>query len=138
MNFNENDLWRDKTELLNLRLSKLQRFYSNWSFTLKTKSCNVYFSTVGHLQYLISKSSFLSHISHRVCVTITFTKSTDEGIDDSDEKDNDQNDIINNICNILMIFIIDIKPSLYKKQNTNKNLKEEEIENKYTKHFFQA
>ena len=23
MNFNENDLWRDKTELLNLRLSKL-------------------------------------------------------------------------------------------------------------------
>ena len=37
-----------------------------------------------------------------------------------------------------MIFIIDIKPSLYKKQNTNKNLKEEEIENKYTKHFFQA
>ena len=25
MNFNENDLWRDKTELLNLRLSKLPR-----------------------------------------------------------------------------------------------------------------
>ena len=23
MNFNENDLWKDKTELLNLRLSKL-------------------------------------------------------------------------------------------------------------------
>ena len=23
MNFNENDLWRDKTDLLNLRLSKL-------------------------------------------------------------------------------------------------------------------
>ena len=23
MNFNENDLWRDKTEVLNLRLSKL-------------------------------------------------------------------------------------------------------------------
>ena len=25
MNFNENDLWRDKTELLNLSLSKLPR-----------------------------------------------------------------------------------------------------------------
>ena len=63
---------------------------------------------------------------------MTFTKSTDEGIDDSDDKDNDKNDIIDNICNILMIFIIDIKPSLYKKQNTNKNLKEEEIENKHS------
>ena len=43
MNFNENDLRRDKTKLLNLRFSKLhsivQRFYINWSLTLKTKSC---------------------------------------------------------------------------------------------------
>ena len=43
MNFNENYLWRDKTKLLNLRFSKLhsivQRFYINWSLTLKTKSC---------------------------------------------------------------------------------------------------
>ena len=36
MKFNEKDIWSDKK---NLRLSKLpQRFYLNWSLTLKTKS----------------------------------------------------------------------------------------------------
>ena len=41
MNFNENDLWRNNTELLNLRLCKLPitKVYLNWSLTLKTKSC---------------------------------------------------------------------------------------------------
>ena len=38
---NEIDLWMDKTDILNLKLFKLptQRFYLNWSLTLKTKSC---------------------------------------------------------------------------------------------------
>ena len=42
MKFNENNLWREKTELLNLMLLNWQeqRFYLNWSLTLKPKSCS--------------------------------------------------------------------------------------------------
>ena len=61
---------------------------------------------------------------------MTYTKATDEGIDDGDEKDDDKNDIVENICNSLMIFIVDIKTSLYEKQNTNKNLQGDKIGNK--------
>ena len=41
MNFNENDLWRDKKSFWTWGLLNciVQRFYLNWSLTLKTKSC---------------------------------------------------------------------------------------------------
>ena len=57
MNFNENDLWRIKrtTGFLNCLA---QRFYFNWSLTLKTKSCIIFFSFVFIFQVIfICKSS---------------------------------------------------------------------------------
>ena len=57
----KDDLWREKTQLLNLRLSKLsrKRFYFNWSLTLKTMSCSLfYYACILH--------------SHKISISIAF------------------------------------------------------------------
>ena len=61
---------------------------------------------------------FIQHST--VCVADS--KSTDEGIDDGDEKDDDENGVVYDICITLMLLIIDIETSQNKKKNSNNNL----------------
>ena len=50
------------------------------------------------------------------------SKSTDEGIDNGDEKYDDENGVVYDICITLMLLIVDIKTSQNKKKNSNNNL----------------
>ena len=57
MNFNENDVWREKTELLNLKLSKLARAEVLLKLEFDTKD-QVLFHDLNHLLHFFSPPKY--------------------------------------------------------------------------------
>ena len=54
---------------------------------------------------------------------MSYSKTTDESIDDSDDKDDNEGDVVDDICIPLMIIFIDIETTKNKEENSNNYLK---------------
>ena len=60
---------------------------------------------------LLSRIILIINFFYNCDVTMADTKSVDDGIDDGDDKTDDENGVVDDICCLLMFFIIDIEPS---------------------------
>ena len=54
---------------------------------------------------------------------MSYSKPTDEGIDNGDDEDDDESDIVDNVSISLVVLLVDVKTAKDKEENSNNNLK---------------
>ena len=65
---------------------------------------------------------YLCHSLHHCCIGMSYSKPTNECIDNGDDEDDDESDIVDNVSISLMVLLVYVKAAKDEEENSNKYL----------------